>query len=1053
MTSDIVVNLLGGVYNLSTPLNFTGADSGTSGHSIRWQAAPQQTPVFTAGAKVTGWSQVNSSLNLWAASIGSGVSTRDLWVNGVRATLANGGGLPSGTTQTATGYVIPSPALQSLTSPADLEFVFNPGDWVQDICGVASVTGNASQTTVTMDQPCFGTATSWVYAPIGLPASIVNAREYVTSPGQWSFNSSTHTIYYIPPAGVTMSTADAEIGTATTVINLNGTEASPVSGVSFNGITFNYTSWNAVSGTQGFVEPQADLVFPDQSCAANWNSSTVVTPSGGASANGLPYGSCAVTMPAAVQVHAGRNITFERDTFSHLGTAGITFDGGTQDSSIVGDTFSDVGGNGVQIGSVRTPNQSDSALVDTRNTVSDNMISSAAAEYNGGVAIWAGYTSYLTVAHNEIANSAYTGISVGWGWGSLDTLPSIDSHNQIIDNVLRNGKLVRRDGGAIYTLGPQPNGTISGNYLINDPGAGAALYLDGGSAGWTVTNNVETNVNAPFFNNSNSWDPTPSNTVSNTYTTDPNFTNGHSTVSGTVALNLNAAWPAGATSIVGAAGIEPQYAASAPLTYQAEDATLSGGATVANANGGFHGAGYVSGYTAVGASTSFSVVVPATRTYSVALRYANSQNATGSVDIYVNGALVMKTTLAELSSADAWGTKSENLRLTAGPNTIAYRYDSTNTGSVALDDITIPVYEAENGDPVGRATPFSDTAASKGTAVQNLDTVGSGVRFFNAPTSSQLSLTYATPTAGTYSLYVNGTKVQSLPVQSSGAWSGSYVTSSYYVNIPLAATVTLQHDSGDVGINLDDIAFTLAPPARVEAESALLIGRAAAFADAAASGGTAVQRLDTLGDGIQFSNVPAASQLTLTYATPTAGTYSLYINGAKSQTLSIFSSGSWSGSYVTTAYPVSIPAGATVKLEHDSGDTGINLDYIAYAGGAVQLEAESAGFVGRAIAYADAAASGGQGVQQLDTAGDGVQFVGVPAASQLTLRFATPSAGTYSLYVNGTKSQTLSVASSGSWTGAYVTAAYPVSIPASATIRLQHDSGDTGINLDFIQLR
>jgi hypothetical protein len=38
--------------------------------------------------------------------------------------------------------------------------------------------------------------------------------------------------------------------------------------------------------------------------------------------------------------------------------------------------------------------------------------------------------------------------------------------------------------------------------------------------------------------------------------------------------------------------------------------------------------------------------------------------------------------------------------------------------------------------------------------------------------------------------------------------------------------------------------------------------------------------------------------------------------------------GSWSGSYTSVTVPVNIPAGATLKLQYDTGDTGWNIDNI-----------------------------------------------------------------------------------------------------------------------------
>lgn len=88
MSGDIIVQLADGVYRPAAPLKFTSADSGSGGHTVSWQAAPSAHPVITGAKAVTGWSLADSSKNIWKASIGAGVDTRQLYVGGVEATRA-----------------------------------------------------------------------------------------------------------------------------------------------------------------------------------------------------------------------------------------------------------------------------------------------------------------------------------------------------------------------------------------------------------------------------------------------------------------------------------------------------------------------------------------------------------------------------------------------------------------------------------------------------------------------------------------------------------------------------------------------------------------------------------------------------------------------------------------------------------------------------------------------------------------------------------------------------------------------------------------------------
>ncbi|RKP49945.1 hypothetical protein D7Z26_19160 [Cohnella endophytica] len=236
-----------------------------------------------------------------------------------------------------------------------------------------------------------------------------------------------------------------------------------------------------------------------------------------------------------------------------------------------------------------------------------------------------------------------------------------------------------------------------------------------------------------------------------------------------------------------------------------------------------------------------------------------------------------------------------------------------------------------------------------------------------------------------------------------------------------------------------------------EAENGIKFGRAAVYDDTGAANGQGALYLDLNGDGLQFDRVPAATQLTIKYATPNAGNYSLYVNGVKTS-ISFASTGGWYAPYGTKVVPIDIPEGASLKFQHDTGDIGLNLDQISVSYGNTVLEAEWGIPTGRAAVYGDASASGGQGVQYLDLNGDALQFNNVPAATKLTLKYASASAGTYSLYVNGAKTS-LSIPSTGSWYGAYGTKTISISIPSGATLKLQHDSGDTGMNLDALYLQ
>ncbi len=826
MSGNIVVELSGGIYRLSSTWNLTSADSATNGYSITWEAAPGAAPVITGGEQVTGWTEVNDSEDIWEASLPSGVNTRDLWVNGVRANLSDGGTLPSGTTQSSTGYTVPGDALQELSDPTGLEFVLQGAHWIQDECGVSSVTGNSTSTTVTMDEPCYDEAydVSWG-AAAGLPTEILNAEEYLDGPNQFALNTSTNDIYFIPAGGENMSTADAEVGGLATLVQFNGTESAPVTGVNFSGVTFQDTT---LGSTSGMAEIQANLEWPSITCSQDWNPPAFVTPSGGASEDGLPFGSCANLMAAAVEIHAGRNVTFSGDSFQKLGDSGITFDGGTQDSTIIGNSFTDIGSNGVQVGEVLNPNESDSNLVDSGDTVSNNFLDGVAVEYQGGVGIWSGYTASLTITHNDIENVSYSGISTGWGSGSLDTLPSINTNNEITDNYITNTNIVEEDGGGIYNFGPQSGGVMSGNYVLN-PASGHAnygVYLDMGSTGWSVDSNVVVNDNGGIswaFNNANSWDDCTSLTFANNIASPIGAagTNGINsqcpstqTVTG---LSTNVSTPA-AAAIIDNAGLEANYQYLAGLNRNGNPFVTYSAGPEANASFSQTAGIYTisaSGWDVWQGTDQYgSIYVPggagSTSTTTVEV---DSQDDTSP---WAKAGIMMRDSIAGAGSSLGYAI----LAVTPG-NAVQLQWDNDSSGGVNQGDsagtggtTTAPIWLrlSRSGTSVtGYYSTNDSTWSSVGTATltgststedvgmfadsQNGGAMG-GATFSNFSTSNSSFATYSSTTA---SMVDSNNGAYTIDAEGADVWTTTDQYGSIYVpgGAGSTSTTTVEVDSQD----------------------------------------------------------------------------------------------------------------------------------------------------------------------------------------------------------------------------------------------------------------
>jgi F5/8 type C domain/Right handed beta helix region len=607
MTGDIVVSLADGTYRLGSTLAFSSAsgDSATNGYSVIYQAAAGAHPIFSGGQQITGWTQ--GSGGIWQASVPSGFDTRQLYVNGVRASRASGAD-PATFTRTSTGYTMSNSTLSSWGNTSNIEFVYGVG-WSQMRCGVASASG----TTVTMKQPCFANATLKQYgANADLPNYVENAKELLTQPDQWYLDKSTNTIYYMPRTGENLTTADVAVPNLQTIVSGTGTETAPLTNLVMRGIGFEYGTWLAPNGNDGFSEVQANMRLTGTNAYSNEGSCTRFSTT---SPGTCPYGAWDVT-PGNVVFSFTSGLTLDRNLFTHLGGAGLQLGQDASSSTISGNTFTDISGNGLEIGNGTDANPTDLTLLPTNNEIKDNWVHSIGVEYTGAVGIFQGYTRTSTIEHNQINDVPYSGISSNWGWGRTSTATT---GNSIKNNLVFDYMQVRADGGGIYVLGQEGTSlatglTISGNVIRGAGGGGHAIYTDGGSQFVTMTGNALYGNNTPDWGGCNEQSGTPYGDFSFTGNywdnTTPDWPCGapsNVTNSGNTAVGSNGSGVPAA--ILSAAGLESSYASIATPTAPTTTNLASGRPTQALYIDGTTASmqpGSVSGYAVDGDASTFA---------------------------------------------------------------------------------------------------------------------------------------------------------------------------------------------------------------------------------------------------------------------------------------------------------------------------------------------------------------------------------------------------------------------------------------------------------------
>jgi hypothetical protein len=271
--------------------------------------------------------------------------------------------------------------------------------------------------------------------------------------------------------------------------------------VVFTGLQFSYATWLTPSSDTGFSEIQAGYT---------------ITGTNGFAVEGLcdfaPGGTCPygawTKEPANVSFTNAHNVRFTNDGFVHLGAAGLDLGDGSQGNLVKGNVFTDISGNGIELGGVDLTKPS-TADATSGNRIANNHLYALPVEYHGGVAIDVGYTDHTTIAHNQIDHTAYTGISIGWG-GWPDKIkqpfePNYSNHNTIANNLIFDHLQVLGDGGAIYTNGTTGTTLADGEHItgnvVHDQHSptGHAIYTDNGAGYITISGNAE------YHNASNDW--------------------------------------------------------------------------------------------------------------------------------------------------------------------------------------------------------------------------------------------------------------------------------------------------------------------------------------------------------------------------------------------------------------------------------------------------------------------------------------------------------------------------------------------------------------------
>jgi hypothetical protein len=671
--------------------------------------------------------------------------------------------------------------------------------------------------------------------------------------------------------------------------------------------------------------------------------------------------------------------------------------------------------------------------------------------------IWASRTQNITVLGRNSATGSFATLVAAANYtfnpasGNQVTIPLTTTASEIQLSFASNTGSTGAQVAEFQVLGSPAGGTVTYALAVNN-GTGGGTY-----AADTVVN-ISANA-APAGQVFSSW----SGGVAANFGNISSATTTYKTTAAATTLTAN-------YTTAGTGGSK----------YEAEAATLSGGAAATTNHTGYSGTGFVEGYWAQGASTRFNVSVASAGWYDVGLRYSNGFTDS-NISVYVNGTRGAQSALPTTGNWDTWATKAETFYLNAGSNPIAYQYDAGDIANINLDSITVGATTATKADLTVADIQWSSasTPPKEGEAI----TLKAVVK--NAGTAASPS------GAHKVSFRVNNQEiaVSTLPATTSIAAGASATLSANAAwstaNGTYAITAIVDPDNTIAEFNDANNSATKSLTVTQQPGPDLVV-RSISQSPANPTAGTAVTfKVTVANQGVDAAGSSAAIKLAIDGTTTLTGVTASAL--AAGTTAVVTLGGSWTAANGNHTLLATIDPANAISEAVESNNTlsssfyvgrGANVPWIEYEAEDGTTNAQVQG-PSRTLGTIPGEASGRKAVV-LSSTGHYVQWTTTAPANAIVIRNSIPDApggggtqASISLYVNGSKVDTLTLSSKEAWVYGDDATQYntpssgpprriydesskllKTTIPAGATVRLQKDSGDASpyYAIDFIDL-
>lgn len=599
----ITVEIAQGEYFLDDALTFDKRDSGTKDCEIKYAAAKGANPVISGGKAVTGqWKDEGNGV--FSIGLNRDKKLRSLYVNGERCymtskvvkawggygdySLKKNSSDPIWVSGTETaGVLFPAIDLSKNTkNPSDIELMTQTR-WNTTIVCVDSLENKGAFTGALLQQPygaiaqTLGWGNEYQFFDNNM---IFNVFDWLDKPGEFYFDREGQRLYYYPRENEDLADARVIVPETQTLIDIKGKDLkNHVSNLSFEGLTFAYTDWNlfCVDGSYGRATNQGAACLTAYA-PEDWH--------------GYIYRAYDVG-PGAVQVSSADNIQFIGNRVCHTGNDGISIVNDSENITLTGNAVYDTAGATLLIGNPQHEyigdkdsgkgEFSDREKYDVSEegackniTVTNNLFKDTSRLFWGVAGIMVYMTENMLFQNNQVENTPYSGISLGWGWWNMNgsdesVVPGEPSttmkNNKILNNRFINTITTLSDAGAIYTIGDMPGTVISEKYIKKIGAAYSQAYHIRGIHIDEGTQHVYGEKNVididPQFTciDCGDWGNKGNNTWDNNYSTSSSYTTTDTYEPGTVITNAHTVkdgkWDATAKKVIENAGIRPEYKA------------------------------------------------------------------------------------------------------------------------------------------------------------------------------------------------------------------------------------------------------------------------------------------------------------------------------------------------------------------------------------------------------------------------------------------------------------------------------------------------------------